>query len=90
MRWWRRRLEKERTRKKKRSRRKFGVILTIGTSVENVDAIKKQQGVGETGVEPSSMDLSYGEVSNVAIVEDKAEEELGKMIACILDSSSKV
>lgn len=38
--------------------------------------------MGETEVEPSSMDVSYSEVSHVAIAEAKVEEESGNDQLC--------
>lgn len=44
----------------------------------------------ETTGEEISSQMTYRVVFDAAIMEAKAEEELGQMIACVLDSRSKV
>lgn len=41
-------------------------------------------------MEPETIDVSFGKVSDAAIAEAKAEEKLNKMIVCIPNLSMKV
>lgn len=58
--------------------------------VEELEVVKEVHRVVETTGEELSSKTSYWVVSDAAIAEAKAEEELGQMIASVPNSSSKV
>lgn len=57
----------------------------VAQAVQVVSAEAKEE-----GEESSQMDLSFPEISKVALEEAKAEEEMGQMIAYVPDPNSKV
>lgn len=55
-----------------------GIAEEVAQPVEAITAEAKEEG------------LSFPEISEAVLVEAKAEEDLGQMIACVLDPGSKV
>lgn len=53
----------------------MGEVVVFSIVVEDVKAVEKAQEVGDTtGVEPSSMEMSYYAVFNIVIAKAKAED----------------